>query len=196
MINFRQIKAIEKANKERLLKHFPNLNDNSGIYFLTREENGFKFAYVGKAKHLLDRLAQHLKEHKQHIDNSIDKRGLFSEDNLKGWQITHLNFPVEMLNEKEAYYINEFAKNGYQLYNTESGGQAGKFALTEYTPRKGYREGLKRGYSNAQKDVSKLFSKKLTYSINGNINKHKENAFEKFKLFLEEVENADWNVWN
>ena len=40
---FKKAKAIEKKNKERLLKVNPKLNEDSGIYFLTRiDENGFK----------------------------------------------------------------------------------------------------------------------------------------------------------
>lgn len=36
--NLRQVYAIEKKNKERLLKVNPKLNDKSGIYFLLRED--------------------------------------------------------------------------------------------------------------------------------------------------------------
>ena len=36
--NYRQLYAIEKKNKERLLKVNPKLNDKSGIYFLLRED--------------------------------------------------------------------------------------------------------------------------------------------------------------
>ena len=36
--NYRQVYAIEKKNKERLLKVNPKLNDKSGIYFLLRED--------------------------------------------------------------------------------------------------------------------------------------------------------------
>ena len=35
----KNLKAIEKANKEKLLKLYPFLNEESGIYILTREEN-------------------------------------------------------------------------------------------------------------------------------------------------------------
>jgi predicted GIY-YIG superfamily endonuclease len=66
--NFRQVKAIEKKNKERLLQINPELDEESGIYFLLREdEDGFKYAYIGQAKHILTRLASHLTGY-QHID--------------------------------------------------------------------------------------------------------------------------------
>ena len=48
--NIAQIKAIEKKNRERLLKVNPNLNDRSGIYFLTRtDENDISYFYIGQA---------------------------------------------------------------------------------------------------------------------------------------------------
>lgn len=58
-MDLRKIKAIESANKKRLLKLFPHLVDESGIYILYRFENGFKYAYVGQAKKILTRLADH-----------------------------------------------------------------------------------------------------------------------------------------
>ena len=40
---FRQAKAVEKKNKERFLAVNPHLDEKSGIYILTREdENGFR----------------------------------------------------------------------------------------------------------------------------------------------------------
>ena len=49
MKNYKQVKAIEASNKKRLLSVNPNLNENSGIYFLTRvDENGIKYAYIGQ----------------------------------------------------------------------------------------------------------------------------------------------------
>lgn len=74
--NFRQIKAIEQKNKQRLLEVDPGLDDESGIYFLTREdEQGFRYAYVGQAVHILTRLAQHLSGYEQHIDRSLKSMG-------------------------------------------------------------------------------------------------------------------------
>ena len=59
--SIRQAKAIEQNNKKRLLEVNPKLDEESGIYFLTRiDENGFKDAYIGQAVHILTRLAQHL----------------------------------------------------------------------------------------------------------------------------------------
>jgi hypothetical protein len=45
--NYRQIYAIKKKNKERIKAICPDCPNTSGIYFLLREEDGFKFAYIG-----------------------------------------------------------------------------------------------------------------------------------------------------
>ena len=70
--------------------------------------------------------------------------------------------------------------------NKTIGGQnAGKVGLNANKPAKGYRDGLKKGYTNARVDVSKLFEKNLTFSINGKTTINKEKAFEKFKDFID-----------
>ena len=78
---FRQAKAIEAKNKQKWLALNPMLDESSGIYILTRQdENGFRYAYVGQAKRILTRLSQHLSGY-QHIDLSLKSHGLYSEDN-------------------------------------------------------------------------------------------------------------------
>lgn len=187
-MNYRQVKAIEKSNKERLLKANPTLNEESGIYILTRAENGFKYAYIGQAKHILTRLAQHLSGY-QHIDLSLKKHGLWSKENQTGWLISFETFPIEVLDSAEKKYIKLYADYGYQLRNKTAGGQGdGKFEIAETKPRKTYHDGLKQGYLNAQKQIAKFFEKNLTYSINGQENKNKRKAFEKFKAFIEGTE--------
>lgn len=75
MQNPRQRYAIESKNRKRLLEVNPSLTDESGIYFLTRtDENGFRYAYIGQAVHILQRLAQHLVGY-QHIDLSLKNMG-------------------------------------------------------------------------------------------------------------------------
>jgi predicted GIY-YIG superfamily endonuclease len=185
-MNFKQIKAIEKANKQRLLKVMPTLTEDSGIYILTREENGFKFAYIGQAKHLLTRLAQHLSGY-QHIDLSLKKHGLKSEENPNGWDITAITFDEAELDKAEQDFIKHYANAGYQLRNKTAGGQgAGKFEIAETKPRKTYHDGIKQGYEKARKEVAKLFEKNLVFSINGKENKLKAKAYEKFAQFIGE----------
>ena len=88
ILNYRQIYARLNDSKDRILKVNSTVTEESGIYILTREdENGFKYAYIGQAKHTLTRLAQHLQGY-QHIDLSIKKHKLFDkEKNPQGWNI-------------------------------------------------------------------------------------------------------------
>ncbi len=183
-MDFKQRKAIEQSNKKRLLKAFPYLTDESGIYILTRAENGFKYAYVGQAKHILTRLAEHLNGY-QHIDLSLKKHGFKSKDNLTGWNILSLHYPIEQLDQKEQDYIKAYANVGYQMRNKTAGGQGqGKFEIGETKPRRTYQEGVKQGYEKARKEVAKLFVNNLAYKISGTPNKNKEKALNKFQAFL------------
>ena len=191
-MNYRQLYAIKKANKERILKVCPNCPERSGIYFLLREENGFKFGYIGKAKTLLSRLADHLQGYKQHIDRSLKKHGLWSEENPTGYKVHFLEFPENVLNEKEQYYIQKYANAGYQLRNIESGGQLGKTDIGERKPAKKYFDGVEQGKKNAQKFVANLFEKHLDFVPKKNPpTKLQERAMQKFKDFLEVNNDAD-----
>lgn len=183
-MDYRKIKAIEQSNKKKLLKAFPFLTEKSGIYIFVRSENDFRYAYIGQAKHILTRLAQHLSGY-QHIDLSLKKHGLYSEENTTGWEIITIHYSVEELDQKEQELIKAYANAGYQLRNKTAGGQGeGKFEIAETKPRKTYQEGVKQGYEKARKEVGKLFEKNLTCTINGKENKNKEKALNKFKAFL------------
>ena len=104
--NIAKAKAIEQENKLKLLRVNPQLNDESGIYFLLREdENGFKFAYIGQALHVITRLASHMVGYQQHIDLSLKKHKLYSAENPHGWRVEFLNFRKEILDEKEKFYL-------------------------------------------------------------------------------------------
>ena len=121
---FKQAKAIEQKNKKKLLEINPKLDDRSGIYFLTRvDEDGIKFSYIGQAKRLVSRLAQHLVGF-QHIDLSLKKHGLYSMDgNPYGWKVDFVHAKESDLDEMEQHYIKQFANAGYQLRNKTSGSQ-------------------------------------------------------------------------
>ena len=188
--NIAQAKAIERKNKERLLKVNPNLNDGSGIYFLTRvDENGIKYSYVGQAKHLITRLAQHLVNF-QHIDLSLKKHGLYSVDNIYGWKIGFMNFPLSQLDEKERYYITLYAKNGYQSRNKDTGGGAGKEQIDDYRPQKGYYDGLAQGRKNLAKELLHIIDLHLTVKLKEGKenNKVSQKALEKFWNLIKESE--------
>lgn len=185
--NIRQAKAIEYQNKKLLFEVNPNLDDKSGIYFLTRtDEENIKYAYIGQAKHIHTRLAQHLVGY-QHIDLSMKKHGLYSSENPYGWKIGFLHFELSELDEKEQYYIKQYALNGYQLRNKTSGSQgAGKKQIDEYRPQKGYRDGLLQGRKNLARELSNIIEKHLSVTLKPEKQNNKVSikAYEKFNDLL------------
>lgn len=187
---FKKAKAIEKKNKERLLKVNPKLNEDSGIYFLTRiDENGFKYAYIGQAIHLITRLSQHLVGY-QHIDLSLKKHGLYdAETNQYGWKIGFLLYKDAELDDAEQHWIKKYADGGYQLRNKTSGSQGeGKSQIAEYKASKGYRDGLDQGRKNLAKELSHIAEKHLTIEIRADKrgNKISERQYEKFMELMKD----------
>ena len=186
--NIKRAKAIEYKNKKRLLEVNPHLDEKSGIYFLTRvDEDGIKYAYIGQAKHIITRLAQHLVGY-QHIDLSMKKHGLWSVENPCGWRIGFMHFPLSQLDEKEQYYIKMYAQNGYQLRNKTSGSQGdGKRQIDDYRPQKGYYDGLSQGRKNLAKELSHIIEKHLVVGLKPekSNNKVSKKALEKFNGLLE-----------
>lgn len=199
--NIARAKTIEQENKKRLLKLNPKLNDKSGIYFLLREdENGFKFAYVGQAKSVLQRLASHLVGYEQHIDLSLRKHKLYDkEKNPYGWRVEFLNFPESQLDEKEKYYIKLYAGKGYQLRNVSIGGQGGNRdsgSIGERKAPKGYLQGIQQGRKNLARELSNIAEKHLKIELRADKanNKVSQKQYEKFKELLKVGEsNADTN---
>lgn len=189
MQNPRQRYAIESKNRKRLLEVNPSLTDESGIYFLTRtDENGFRYAYIGQAVHILQRLAQHLVGY-QHIDLSLKKHGLYADDNPHGWKIGFLNFPISELDKQEQHYIKAYADYGYQLRNKTSGSQGeGKAQIDEYRPQKGYRDGIKQGRKNLARELSSIAEKHLEIRLKPEKqgNKVSEKQYEKFITLISE----------
>lgn len=185
-MNYKKMFAIKKANKEKILKHCPNATDESGIYFLLREEDGFKWAYIGQSKHILSRLADHLQGY-QYIDLSIKKHGLYSKENPTGYRIHCLPMPEEMLDEQEQKYIKQYANAGYQMKNATTGSQGtGKKSLDNARPPRKYFDGVEQGRKNALREVAHLFEKHLDYVPKNNPpTKLQEKAMKKFKDFLE-----------
>lgn len=190
-MNYKQIQEREQKNKSILLNVNNTLTEKSGIYFLLRkDENGFKFAYIGQAKHLLSRLAQHLAGYDSHIDKSLKKHGLYdANNNLYGWQVYALEFPVGELDEKEQYYIKKYADAGWQLRNKTSGSQGvGKAQIDEYKPHKTYRDGILQGKKALSRDLRHILDKHLTIELKAEkkANKTSQKAFEKFMELLNE----------
>lgn len=187
--NIARAKMVEKRNKQFVLSINSTLNDDSGIYFLTRtDEDGIKYAYIGQAKHILTRLAQHLVGY-QHIDLSIKKHGWYTDDNLCGWKIGFMNCPESELDKKEQHYIKMYAKHGYQLRNKTAGGQGqGKTQIDAYRPAKGYRDGIAQGKKTLARELSHIIDKHLTVTLQDGkeYNKVSQKAMEKFNALLDE----------
>lgn len=182
-MNFKQRWSIDQKNKQRWLEQNPSLNDNAGIYVLTREENGFKFAYIGQSKHILQRLAEHLRGY-QHIDKSLRKHKLWSKDNPTGWSLDFfVNCEENMLDSGEQYWIKEYASQGYQLRNKTAGGQVDKVGF-DMENTGGYRRGVAYGRAKAIKDIAVFFDKYLDFVIKGQPNKIKERKLQEFEDLL------------
>ena len=161
-MNNKQRYAILKKNKEQWLKYY-SIKDESGIYILTRYDldNGFKFAYVGQAKKVLTRLAEHLMGY-QHIDLSLKKHGIgsaFTRENK--WKCEKVIYCAESeLNRLEQEWIRKCHELGYQLYNHTTGSQGqGKQALGEQKPAKGYYDGIKQGRDKILKEINERLVK-------------------------------------
>ena len=182
-----------KCAKAMWLARNNQLNNEAGIYILTRtDENGLQYAYIGQSKHILNRLADHIFGY-EYIDKSLKKHKLYdSVKNPFGWKVDFFNCRIEDLNNLEHEYIIKYAKLGYQLRNKTTGSQGvGKLGIDENKPSKGYRDGLKQGYSNCLKDIREYFDKYLEVDIKVDENTLKKNGQikeiykKKFQEFVE-----------
>ena len=191
MKSYEEIKARNEQIKKQWLSVNALLSDASGIYILTREENGFKYAYVGQAKHVLSRLVDHSNGYDMWIDLSIRKHGLFSKANPTGWMVKSYSCPESTLNHFETLFIREYAGKGYQMRNKTSGGQcAGKTGTTANKPAKGYYDGVAQGRANVQRELRDMFRVSLEVSIKGKPNKNKEKALRRFMDFIGDEDNG------
>lgn len=193
--NIARAKAIEQENKKRLLKLNPKLNDRSGIYFLLREdENNFKYAYIGQARSVMQRLCSHMSGYKQHIDLSLRKHKLYDKDNNPyGWRVEFLNFPESQLDEKEKYYIKLYADKGYQLRNVSLGGQGENRAsgsIGERKAPKGYMQGIQQGKKVLARELLSIAEKHLIIRLKPEKehNKVSQKQYEKFMELLKDGE--------
>lgn len=192
MPNFKKLYAKHKKQREQLLAVNPNLNDDPGIYFLLRRsEADIKFAYIGQSRTVLTRLISHLNGYEQHIDLSLKRHKLWSEDNPYGWRVEFLNCPVEQLDALETYYIKQYADAGYQLRNSSLGGQGANRASGEIGERKQpktYTQGKIEGKKQLARDLSHIIDTHLEVKIREEKkhNKISINAYEKFKELIDE----------
>ena len=179
-MDYKQRYRIDQKNKKKWLEQNPSLNDKAGIYILTREENGFKYAYIGQSKHILQRLAEHLRGY-QHIDKSLKKHKLWSKDNPTGWSLDFfVNCEENMLDSGEQFWIKEYANMGYQLRNKTGGGQNDKIGF-DVEQVGGYYKGVAYGEKKAIKKIKVFFDKYLDFVIKGKTNKTKERKYKEFE---------------
>lgn len=183
-MNYKQLFTIKNKNRQRVLAIDNSLLEQSGIYAFTRQdENGLKFAYIGQAVNLLDRVAQHLSQY-DHLGLSIKKRGLGGVD---GWTCFALEYADKCaLDERERFYIKEYADKGYQLFNATTGGQDGEKEVIKQKPRKNYTDGLREGREKAIAEIAKLYRQQYETKMNGELTVMAVKAMAKFKELLEE----------
>lgn len=184
---FKKIKAVEAIYKKQLQRLFPTLTEESGIYVFSRKDEvtGIKHAYVGQAKHLISRLAQHLAGRQSHIDRSLYNRGLAK--NGGQWQLGFSYCAESELDARERSLIQKAAQAGFQLYNKTSGGQGeGKAQLGDSEGIGGYRKGKAAGEAQLRRKVKEYFDKYLMVGVQEPTNKIKERKLEEFKNFIGE----------
>lgn len=192
--NYKKLFSTQYEIKKQLKILCPELDDKPGIYFWFREDHEGKHIYIGQTTtSLFDRSISHCMGYTQRLDISIKKRGFYSQENKLGWQLKIMHSPIEELNEKEKYYIDLYVKLGYDVYNIESGSKVGKCDIADRKEGRGYHDGLKQGYTNAQKKVANWFEKSLNYSIKGKPNTNKQKAYDRFTEFLKGNENKKEN---
>lgn len=189
-INYKKLFAIQKKLENTLKIACPSINHKSGIYFLTRVDEGGKYCYIGKAKDLTKRMVSHLQGYTQRIDISLRKRGFYSKDNENGWHLNVLFFTERDLDKQEAHYIELYRNAGYNLYNIESGGTTGKTDINTRLPSKNYHDGLKQARKTLKKELNHIINNYLVISLKKN-NIRSQKALEKFYKLLSENENEE-----
>lgn len=195
MINYRQRFAILNDKKKLIKQICPEISEDGGIYcFYRQNEQGQDCCYIGQAKNLLERTAQHLMGRKQHIDKSLYVHKLYNENNPFGWKLTILKqCNIDELDYFEQFYINFYKDiDNVVLYNVTGGGQIDKakdIGERQQTKLKSYKNGKGLGYEKARKEVKTYFDKYLDYTIKGKPTKIKERKLKEFKEFLGGTDN-------
>lgn len=192
-INYRQMFAIQSSNEKLILKLCPSMPHKSGIYLFYRvNEKGENCAYIGQAKDLLHRTAEHLSVSvkKTHIDKSLYVHKLYSNENPEGWKVKVLVLcPLDELDQREQIYIDHYKnRQDVKLYNVTGGGQLDKAKDVgeRYEVKlKTYKHGKNFAYEKARQKVKTYFDKYLDYIIKGRPTKIKERKLAEFTEFLQ-----------
>ena len=162
----KQYYAIRAKNKAIIKKLCPQISTESGIYAFVRDsfdEPGIKYAYVGQAVNLLNRVLDHLEKY-DHIDKSIKKRKLWSDKEPYGYKVYVLEkCHASQLNDAETRAITRLKQLGYQLPYNKTGGSQGKDKkIVIDSARKGYLQGKADGKTKATKEIATLIHKYTT----------------------------------
>lgn len=166
------------------------ITKQSGIYLYEREdEKGIHYFYVGLAINVYERQISHWNGY-QRIDISMRKRKFYSNENPYGWKFKVLEYcKKEDLEKLEQKWILFYLQKGYQTYNLNYGGNAGK-TNTFDKGQGGYRKGVQIGYEKARKEIALLFTKYLTYDVK-KANILSQKAKERFEKFLKGASEND-----
>lgn len=142
----RMNKVVQDKLKQGIaiaLKQFPFLkfwDKKSGIYLWERTNEDEVYCwYIGKAKNLLRRTAQHIVDNQSHLDKSITKHGYYNIENFYGWSMRVLQECSEdQLDEYERMWIKIWQQQrpNSKTYNIESGGTTGKTIIGERKQRR------------------------------------------------------------
>ena len=140
-----EVLARQKKGIAIALKQFPWLKEYdkvSGIYLWDRHNEEGKYCwYVGQAKNILRRTAQHIVDGQSHLDKSIKKHGLTNDtvEKPNNWSVEVLRVcEIKDLDEFEKFYIGQWKKEYPDsiMYNVESGGTTGKTIIGERKQRR------------------------------------------------------------
>ena len=179
-------------DKKKLIKTlYPEVTNECGIYcFYRTNEDSVVCCYIGQAKNLLNRIAQHLMGRKQHIDKSLYVHKLYAFDNKNGWKLTILQkCDIDELDYLEQHYIKFYSDiDNVKVYNVTGGGQFDKksdIGERQQTKLKSYKNGKNLGYDKARDYVKVMFDKYLDFAVKGKTNKTKERKLSEFKEWLE-----------
>ena len=177
-----------QARKE-LKQACSGIDERSGIYFLLRKDaEGVKYAYIGKAVNLMERMISHLIGYQQRIDISLKNRGFYSLDNPYGWELNVVHCAENDLDKWEQVCIRQYANAGYSMYNIESGGTKGKTIIGERKPPKSYRDGLRQGRRTLAREIKHIIDTHLDIALK-KPSKISEKALDKFWKLLESEDN-------
>lgn len=185
--NYNKIYAILENYKKQIKNIYPEITEESGVYIYSRydiEDCEIK-VYIGQAKHLLTRLAGHMIGHDSHIDKSLKKWKLATDENPNGWYIAFQNVDLENLDKVETVLIENYRNDtNCECYNITDGGQGkGKTTQNGYTQRKGYRDGQEAGRIRLCKELKHIIDLHLDITPKKD-NKSDNKALDKFFKIL------------